>query len=86
MQTSSTQNMSGAAQQTTKEGEGFLESQPSTDGQKLVDISIDEALMYIGKVDNTVFMREVQRMMFKVSFRWIFNIDFSLWTSIGSSS
>lgn len=59
MQTSSAQNMSGQQQQTQAE-------QP-TDGIKLIDISIDEALSYIGKVDNNEFMREVQKMKFKVS-------------------
>lgn len=38
------------------------------DGVKLTEISIDDALSYIGKMDNQMFMTEVQRMQFKVSF------------------
>jgi len=34
---------------------------------QLVDISIEEALSYVGKVSDLDFMREVQRMIFKVS-------------------
>ena len=38
-----------------------------TDSLELIDISIDQALSYIGKVPDLEFMREVQRMKFKVS-------------------
>lgn len=52
--------MSGtAAEEQTKKPE---------ESQQQVDISIDEALSYIGKVGNTEFMREVQVMRFKVRF------------------
>jgi hypothetical protein len=33
----------------------------------LIDISLDEALSYIGKIGDIEFIREVQRMLFKVS-------------------
>lgn len=38
------------------------------ESQQLADVSIDEALSYIGKVGNNEFMREVQVMRFKVRF------------------
>lgn len=65
-QTSAAQNMSGtaAAEQTKK----------SEESQQLVDVSIDEALSYIGKVGNNEFMREVQVMRFKV--RFLFQLTF----------
>ena len=58
--------MSGATPTEVKEA-GFLGAQADEGGVKLTEISIDEALSYIGKVDNQTFMSEVQRMIFKVS-------------------
>ena len=62
--------MSGATTTEVK-SEGFMNATPGAmaqDGVKLTEISIDDALSYIGKMDNQMFMTEVQRMQFKVSF------------------
>ena len=44
---------------------------------ELIDITIEEALSYIGKVGDLEFMREIQKMRFHVSsvFSLIFTVE-----------